>query len=523
MIDPVNQFEQLVGARLLDFFGTSTPWHRGLWNPGLCLVLREVLEASDAVRASVLSEHALGDLTNSAQVLAGTDPGAGSPDQRKTLQTALRAKPRSQGLDYHVVARSEEACRLSYLERWADALKPPVTLGPERVARSIAAHLLDGGYSPEYLHRWWKFHLYHEAAIRSLSDIVREAQALARTPPRDYTVLVPLAKAFLWKDQTPPPEWCAPREVSAWLKAEGFEIANVRQDGGFLLTVQAMDAHAAASRASEVIDQLRARTLVGTRRALTILGQAWVRGETKPQPLDQARRGVWVEALDRENQLFDGVASGGIHAAIELLSHLQVSSPAAAVAGGWAAVEALLSEPSDRAGAADRLALLTACSFPRAELTALSYAIEKRDTKLVGQLAGVTENRLRCEVVMKALQAGTAQLAALRPSDHAAAVRMTALGAQPRVVLNDVREHAATAFRRLYRQRNLVLHWGKTDGVALRASLRTASPLVGAGIDRIIHAHYVDGLSPLQVTAKATMALATVGSSAGPTCINLLD
>ena len=99
---------------------------------------------------------------------------------------------------------------------------------------------------------------------------------------------------------------------------------------------------------------------------------------------------------------------------------------------------------------------------------------------------------------------------------------MSELARDSHRVLSDVQEHVATAFRRLYRQRNLVLHWGKTDGVALRASLRTTAPLVGAGIDRIIHAHYVDALSPLQLVARAKMALATVGTTNGPRCIELL-
>ena len=74
-----------------------------------------------------------------------------------------------------------------------------------------------------------------------------------------------------------------------------------------------------------------------------------------------------------------------------------------------------------------------------------------------------------------------------------------------------------TAFRRLYRQR------GRTDGVALQASLRTAAPLVGVGIDRIIHAHYVDGLSSLQLVARAKVSLATVGTKSGPACTRLLN
>ena len=134
-----------------------------------------------------------------------------------------------------------------------------------------------------------------------------------------------------------------------------------------------------------------------------LLGRVWIKGEIKQYRLDLTRRGVWVEALERENELYDAHSTGRIDAAIELLSHLQSSSPAAAVAGGWAAIEALLSEPDDRAGAADRLAMLVACSYPRAELTALSYDLAREDGALAERLEGVLENRRRCDVVVDAL------------------------------------------------------------------------------------------------------------------------
>ena len=81
-----------------------------------------------------------------------------------------------------------------------------------------------------------------------------------------------------------------------------------------------------------------------------------------------------MRALYREGQIIPTPKQHAIlDPAIEMLSHLERSSPSAAVAGGWGAIEALLSEPNDRGAAAERLASLVACSFPRAELTVLSY------------------------------------------------------------------------------------------------------------------------------------------------------
>ena len=42
MIDVNDEYDTLVGARLLDFFGTRTHWHRRLWTIGLVLTLKEL-------------------------------------------------------------------------------------------------------------------------------------------------------------------------------------------------------------------------------------------------------------------------------------------------------------------------------------------------------------------------------------------------------------------------------------------------------------------------------------------------
>ena len=300
-----------------------------------------------------------------------------------------------------------------------------------------------------------------------------------------------------------------------------YDVAGVRQNGGFALNIKALDPEGAVDQVTEIVDQLVARLAVGTRRSLRLHGRLWIGGGRVAYEMNRKRRRVWVEALEREQQLYSINSSGAIDAALELLSHLQSSSPGAAVAGGWAAIEALLSEPDDRAGAADRLAMLVACSFPRAELTTLSYALEKSDPSFASRVAGITENRARCEHVAATLS-GEGVNPAFGLSDHAATLRIRKLLKNPHAVLADVRQHAVIAFRRVYRQRNLVLHWGRTDAVALRACLRTAAPLVGAGLDRIIHAYYVDKLKPLQLVARARIALSTVGTTGGPSCTELL-
>jgi hypothetical protein len=73
-----------------------------------------------------------------------------------------------------------------------------------------------------------------------------------------------------------------------------------------------------------------------------------------------------------------------------------------------------------------------------------------------------------------------------------------------------VQQQVEDAFRRLYRQRNLVVHAGHTTSVAGDGCLRTAAPLVGAGIDRLVSAAALHGTPPLTVAVRAELALASV-------------
>ena len=93
-----------VGATLLDFFNVATPRHRSLWNPSLVLTLKEVLEASEAFRASARGKESLKDLLNHAVRFAGADPGTGEPKQRQLLQQALSTFVSHDGLDFLTVA-----------------------------------------------------------------------------------------------------------------------------------------------------------------------------------------------------------------------------------------------------------------------------------------------------------------------------------------------------------------------------------------------------------------------------------
>jgi hypothetical protein len=78
-------------------------------------------------------------------------------------------------------------------------------------------------------------------------------------------------------------------------------------------------------------------------------------------------------------------------------------------------------------------------------------------------------------------------------------------------------------FRRLYRQRNIIVHGGTTAAVALEPAIRTAAPLLGAGLDRLVHAQITHSVEPLDLAARAENSLALVGDAHGPTIVELLE
>jgi len=344
---------------------------------------------------------------------------------------------------------------------------------------------------------------------------------MSANPLREFDVLL----AFATIPQLPngvPSSWLQGAAVTAWLREQGFDTAGVRSPVAMVVKVQARDDIGAAQAARDEADRYAARALIATGEPLNRIPMLWVKGSAAPVFMKRDSRGVGVKELFREDRVFSADASQSVDAALELLAHLEGSSPPAAVAGGWGAIEGLLADPSDRATAADNLATLVTCSFPRAELTALSYRAQYRHPDQCAELESSQTNRERSRIVAKMIIDGRMpEMPGV--SDQAAVARLKKLFANPGHELQTIREAIGESFHRLYRQRNLILHGARLDSVALTASLRTVAKLVGAGMDRITHGHYVQNLRPLELVAKANLALALVSRESPLACVDLLE
>ena len=508
-------------ARLLDYFGRRTNWQRRLWNPGTVTVLQETLEAVDLL-ASGHRAATVKELAQMAQRRSGPDLGVGPSAVRSALTATLRKlqeSPRSP-IARHQLDQLLSGITRDYLAHWSQVLSSePEALAPEAASRTLAGHLLGLGFSPDYLHRWVTW-LAKRRNPASLAEVFGEAEEVALRQPRLWDVLVPFIALARYGQQMPP-EWLDTAATTRWL-SQNAPTAMLRHNGGFLLQLKAHDPWAAVEEAGDLIESLAARVTVGQPGSPSFVPhtEAIIAGSTKTFPLGRPRRQVDVHALQRQNALFSAVEpalTGRLRSAIDLVAPLETGAPGAAIAGGWAALEAVLARPETAAkGIAEDFAALVACSLPRAELTPLTYAYTaQNDDQLSEELSRASSNLERCSLMGTAIEQGV-RARLQKPSDQAAVERVRGILADPSAVLCRVTTYVNEALQRLYRQRNLVLHAGKTDSVAISSALRTVPPLIGAGLDRLVHDALATGQSePLRLVARARIALQHCGKEGG--------
>lgn len=518
-------------ARLADFFADTTPWTRRLWQVSSVLALEEAAEAGKWLDNRSLSPAAMNWFIHAAQRQLGPDRGLGESGLRREINALLSSGLAPHSRERRRLVQLIPHAREGYLERWATEIGAGKDISGERFARIMATHLLDLGHSSGALHRWARSWLSEPSA--TVGDLVASAGLLARQSTQTFRVLVPFAAIPQPQLASHLPEWLPARQTTEWLTSRGFE--SVRTAGAFLYEVIAMDAVAAAREAGSRIRRLETRRTFasGTPRQVKPIGRVWVDGHPSPLPLRPPQRGVTVLALERERIMYTLGNTGNHHLdeALELAGALDSGPTAAAAAGAWAAVESLLVQPDDpgdqtdgRAIAATRFAAIVACSWPRAELTALAHRCESSDRNrgISTVLANCLTNLDRCEVIAAALDF-TRHPLHTTDSDRAAAARMRTVLASGHRQLNDVARTFEDAFRRLYRQRNIVVHGGSTASIALEPALRIAAPLFGAGLDRLLHAQITENLQPLELAARAENSLLLVEDEHGPFPTRLLE
>lgn len=526
---------QAVLARVADFSTIHEAWPRRLWDFGAVLSLKELHESASWVTEGALRQPAVDWQKARLLPRLGPDAGLGAGPLRRELTALLQGPLGAPSPQWRRLADLIELAERGYLDRHAATLEAGAIASVERLARTVAAHLLDAGFSMSAVRRWATGHFGGGATA---SDLLREAQALADRGPQRCEVLIPCLRIPNRQTLAAGLASFRPRSQALdWLSRNGHgPLPGL--DGAFCFSVQARDPFAAADQARELAERLLARDAFGAdKKNLTLADAVYAEGINTPLPLSRQSRHSRIPSLHHEAQLYTVTAERGrLDAALELAAPLNHGAIAPAVSGAWAAVESLLYSAADtgleidergRVVVATRLARLVSCSWPRAELTALSYRLDPAsDPGLQEKLLQAESNQERAAVLELALASGTPASPAeggRHASDARALQRMRSLATDPVGGLKEATGIFEVAFRRLYRSRNVLAHAGATAALAHEATLRVTAPLIGAALDRVAHAYLVRGVDPLDLAAQAENSLVLVGSEPSRGLTTLLE
>jgi hypothetical protein len=525
-------YTPLVVARLFDYVNRHAPWHRALWTIGTALAIDEAAEYSDFTRSGAFNgPQGLQYVLVSAQRMVQGDPGAGPSSLRDGFLAALEEKAARTEQGALTLRHLSARLRSGYCGRIADAIRGGQMSSVETVASLTAAHLLDAKLSPGYLHEWLHQLVKVDARNLDIADILDEADLICSAQQSEFEVCIPLTAIPGGYPGPMPDGWFDSHETAAWLdnlpeKPKG----DLRQAGSIRVSITARDPWSAVETGAEMVSQTAARVALGHKQGrVAVKGVGWVAGHATSFPL-RASTFARLRAYKTAEDIFrlsGDPEDARIDDVLEIFAGLESGTRGSALTGGWAAVEGLFLRPGESPAvmAADRLAAIVACALPRAMLTALSYAHRPspRDA-LIDDLDECTSNLERARTLEDFIESGGRPDVSVA-SDVAMLNRFVSMKSNPIDKLRNVERYASEAFRRLYTQRNLVMHGGSFRSITLPLTLRTTPKLVAAGIDRVV-AHRLDPSSSMDALAlaeRAKIELSLVGTTAARRLCDLLD
>lgn len=508
-----------------------TTWNRSLWQIGALVGLREVLEYVEGLAAGSMKIEGLQHVATSMAAQVAKDEGIGSlavRDRVTGILHRLNGFKDSAANKQDVESLRQYCVRIEadYLENWhnyVDAGNIPEQRY-ELIARAVMNHLLEAGFDRSHLHGWVRSRSQDGA---SFSALLGDARNMLAEGDKKYTLVIPFERMSKKVSEALGDLYVTPESYVSMVDASDQKILkNIRRPAGAArIEMRAKDPHAAVRSAYAWAQRLKARIAVGLETTKLSIGD-YVFDETsrKLRPLRPELPEVRILALQRNAILIPDVTnvsrdSAQIDDALELLASLEQSSSGASIATTWAAVETLLGRPgagSKGVDAADRLADIVTCGFPSAEFARLAQAplSEGSSGSLRDSLRDPTTSSTQKAEVLFGIICSGERLLYEDPKDAASFIRARYLAMEPVQTMKRVRGYYRDSFRRLYYQRNLIMHSGKFDSVSLASTVRTLPVLTAAGVDRIIRARFTaPSVDPIGLAARAANELELLGAA----------
>lgn len=524
-----RSFSSIISARLLELADERTSWNRSLWQIGTLVGLREVLECIEGVSNKLMTKEIVMHVAPSMTRQVARDEGVGTPAVRDAvvgLLNVLQNYATTSDYIQKVESLRQYCTRIEedYLDNWHAYIVrgniPEATY--ELVARALLGHMLDAGFDRSHLHGWLKSRTEGGADLLAL---VSDARNMEAQGVKSFDLLIPFEKMSQKVSDALGDRYVTPEDYVA-IASKGPQrlVKTIRKPAGAArVQVQAKDPHSASRMAHSWAQRLKARISVGLEITDLRTGD-YCYDETghKLRRLRPEMPEIRIPSLQRNSILVPDIMNTSqdtakIDDALELLASLEQSSAGASIATTWAAVESLLGQPGGKGvDAADRLADVVTCGFPSAEFSHLAQA------KLADHETGADLQELRNEQATSAMRSD-ALLALIKSgrmiqyaeaNDDASFIRARALANEPKDTMERIRGYYKDSFRRLYYQRNLVMHAGRFDSVSLSSTVRILPILTAAGVDRIIRAHFANrGTDAIGFAARAKIELDLLGSS----------
>lgn len=509
-------------SRMLELTSTDTPWSRRLWRSSTLRLAQELLD--ECVNPD-LPDPALKDIKSHFEQAMGTDPGIA--DRGKSVKKHINdIKGGVSAASHSWIALEAHLGRmhLDYLTNWASEFENGKPIEVEGAARRITAHILDAGYHKSSLYTWIRALQNHSDDL-TVAGFLREAGDRLARPERDFTFCVPISTI-------PPfdvtngasPGWLNAQETREWKKSYALNAESIRHQGALLLTVKAREVNGAVDRVRARIFDLQTKFELGARHPIRICERMWSKDKKTAYGTQATDRIIEVRTFELSDGIRDLTTPDFIVSALALVQPLRTSPPHLAVMSGWSAIESLLVGVGDSPDvlAAGRFATIVAASMIRAELTQLAwtYAETFEDT-VAAQIKACAENVDRAKLFQ--MKACSADVVFQRETDNLALKRIKPALEDPKAALEKAQNILRREFVRLYRKRNLIAHAGQTQERTLHSTTETVSPLIGAGVDRVVYVGLKFGLKPIQMSAllDARIPYLTPASASDPG--NLLD
>lgn len=517
-------------ARMMELTSTQTQWHRRLWRSGTLQIGQELLEESIRPGAK---ESAISDQAKYLKQCLQTDRGIEDHGRRvHGPVSALRVGATDSSHAWIELREHLDKMHESYLANWANALDGPPSgntkVDVEGAARRITAHLLDAGMHKSSLYSWLRKLQDPDVTPESMSlgDFVRATEDQLKRPLRPYTFCVPVETKPGF-DITPDtaPGWMNSGDTSKWKRDYAPTAKSVRHQGSFLLIVQARDVNAAADEARSEISNLVTKFQLGASNPIVVCPRMWSKDRKTDFATTATNRMINVRSFERLDRVQELETVDYITNTLALAQPLRTGAPHIAVMSGWSAIESLMVGPADEQDivAARRFSLIVAASMLRAELNDLSrrYAETHRDEP-AAQMRACEENIDRARLFQQHAQS-SANIDLGRVDDNSALARIRPALGNPGQEVQKITEILTREFTRLYRKRNMIVHGGQINGSNLHSISETLTPLIGAGIDRVVHVGLKYGVKPVELSAMAESRLHYLAPASANSAGNLLD